>query len=121
MDFMANKALMIGVGIFITLAIASGVLMIVDNIRQIYSQVYETDTNITSRFGEYDKYENSELLGIDLINAVKKYKNNSNVKIYLGSGTRNPITNTASINKSAKYRCTVNQSGDVIELHFTRY
>ena len=81
MDFMANKAIMIAVSIFITLAIASGVLMIINNIQLIYGQVYETDTSITNQFSEFDKFDNSDLLGIDIENAIRKYQGNKLVII----------------------------------------
>ncbi len=75
MDNITNKALIIAVGIFVTIAITSGILASINEMKDIYKQVYETDTSITSRFSEFDKYDGTIMNGIDLYNAVKKYNN----------------------------------------------
>ena len=118
MDFMANKALLIAVGVFITLALTSGVLMVIDNIRIIYSQVYETDTNITSNFSEFDKYDGSEFLGIDLKNTYKKYKDNNIVNVYYGDTLIND-NNVDSISNETKLKSTLVENGDIKEIHFS--
>ena len=49
----ANKAIMFGVGIFVTIMIISGIMFIFSQMQEIYKQVGSTDTTITSRFGKY--------------------------------------------------------------------
>lgn len=122
MDLMANKALVIAVGIFITLALASGVFMVIDNIRLIYSQVYETDTNITSQFDEFDKYDNSYFLGIDLINTYKKYKDNRLVEVYYNDylmydGMFNILKENNEFLK-VKLKSMVEDDGDIKKIKF---
>lgn len=73
MENSANKAIMIGVGIFVTVAITSGILFSINQMKNIYSNVYETDTSMTSRFSEYDAFDNTIVTGVDVINAINKY------------------------------------------------
>ena len=73
MENSANKAIMIGVGIFVTVAITSGILFSINQMKNIYSNVYETDTSMTSRFSEYDAFDNTIVTGVDVINAISKY------------------------------------------------
>lgn len=73
MDSITNKALIIAVGVFVTIAITSGILLTINQMKDIYSKVYETDTNITNRFDEFDAYENAEKTGIEVANAFSKY------------------------------------------------
>lgn len=75
MENSTNKAIVIAVGIFVTVAITSGILFSINEMKNIYSQVYETDTSITSRFSEFDAFDGTVVTGVDVINAVKKYGN----------------------------------------------
>lgn len=74
MENSTSKAIMIGVGIFVTVAITSGILFSINQMKDIYSKVYETDTSITSRFSEYDAFDGTTVTGVDVINAISKYK-----------------------------------------------
>ncbi len=68
-----SKAIMFGVGIFITMIIVSGVIGIFSQMQEIYKQVNETDTSIASRFGKYAMYDNTTITGMDVINCANKY------------------------------------------------
>ena len=74
MENSTSKAIMIGVGIFVTVAITSGILFSINQMKDIYSKVYETDTSMTSRFSEYDAFDGTTVTGVDVINAISKYK-----------------------------------------------
>ena len=54
----ANRALMFGVGIFVTVIIISGIMFIFSQMKGVYKQVNSTDTSITARFGKYASYDN---------------------------------------------------------------
>ncbi len=69
----ANKAIMFGVGIFVTIMIISGIMFIFSQMQEIYKQVGSTDTTITSRFGKYAPFDNTEVTGLDIINCANKY------------------------------------------------
>ena len=69
----ANKALMFGVGVFITVIIISGIMFIFSQMQEIYKQVGTTDTTITSRFGKYSSYDNTKVTGLEVINCANKY------------------------------------------------
>lgn len=85
MDYMSNKALIIAVSLIVTMAIASSVLLIINQVTTIYGQVYETDTSIQNTFDEFDSYDNTEKTLLEFLNTVKKYRNNSNVTIRYNS------------------------------------
>ena len=81
MDEISNKALSIGIAIFITVIIASGVFYVISQIKDIYGQVYNTDIALQNSFSEFDSYDNTKKTGIDVLNAVKKYLDNPYVVI----------------------------------------
>lgn len=85
MDYMSNKALIISVSLIVTMAVASAVLLIINQVTTIYGQVYETDTSIQNTFDEFDSYDNTEKTLLEFLNTVKKYRNNSNVTIRYNS------------------------------------
>ena len=87
MDYMSNKTLIIAVSLIVTMAIASAVLLIINQVVTVYGQVYETDTSIQSGFDEFDSYDNTQKTALEVLNTVKKYKNNSLVSVVDESGT----------------------------------
>ena len=54
MDEISNKAISIGVAVFITIIIASGVFYVINQIKDIYGQVYNTDIALQNSFSEFD-------------------------------------------------------------------
>lgn len=85
MDTLVNKPFLIGVAIFITLAITSGILIVFNSVYEIYQKVYTTDISVSSKFGEYAMYEGTVMSGLELYNTVKKYNNNMYVSVYVNS------------------------------------
>ena len=85
MDVISNKAIMIGVGVFVTIMITSAIILIMGQVKDVYSGVYKTDVSIQNMFGEYDMYNNTYKTGIDLLNAAKKYNGNSLVTVMFES------------------------------------
>lgn len=81
MDNSANKALTIGVAVFITIMITSAILFILGRMQEVYSRVYETDISIQNQFDEYDAFDSTTKTGIEVYNAVKKYVGNQFVTI----------------------------------------
>lgn len=92
MDLMSNKAIVIAVGIFVTLAIASGVLMVMDGIREVYQDVYSTNISLSSQFNEYDAYDNAKKTKVELLNTAKKYRDNAAVVVKLNETVINNQT-----------------------------
>ncbi len=85
MDSSANKALTIGVALFVTIIVTSGVFLTLNQMKDVYSEVYETDISIQSRFGEYEAFDNTSKTGIEVVNAINKYVNNYLVTIKIGN------------------------------------
>ena len=81
MDNSANKALTIGVAVFITIMITSAILFILGRMQEVYSRVYETDISIQNQFDEYDAFDSTTKTGIEVYNALKKYVGNQLVTI----------------------------------------
>ena len=81
MDNSANKALTIGVAVFITIMITSAILFILGRMQEVYSRVYETDISIQNQFDEYDAFDSTTKTGIEVYNDVKKYVGNQFVTI----------------------------------------
>lgn len=81
MDNLSNKALLIGASLLVTIIITTAVIGIIGQIQEVYAQVYTTDVSLRNQFGEYDMYNNSKKIGVDLKNAVNKYLNDPRVTI----------------------------------------
>ena len=99
MDEMSNKALLIATGLFVTLIITSSVLFILDQIKNIYSQVYETNISLQDRFNEFEEYDNTTKTGIDVLNTVKKYRDVNNVNIVVIKDTNKDTLDTVDLKK----------------------
>lgn len=122
MDNITNKALIIAVGIFVTIAITSGILVSINEMKDIYSKVYETDTSITSRFDEFDSYDNTTKTGIDLLNTANKYMKSSTVTVKLNN---NDIKNSDLLDESivggnVKYNVTVEKKDPNVTIYFKK-
>lgn len=131
MDSISNRAIMIGVGILITIAITSSILVIIGQIRDIYSSVYETDISIQSSFNEFDKFNNSKKTGVDLLNTVRKYKDEPLVKIYYNGTARNDnagisyietLFNNGTLSYDTSFMTTIEifKGNDKVNVYFTK-
>ena len=99
MDEISNKALLIATGLFVTLIITSSVLFIIDQIKNIYSQVYETNISLQDRFNEFEEYDNTTKTGIDVLNTVKKYRDVNNVNIVVIKDKNKDTLDTVDLKK----------------------
>ncbi len=87
-----NRALTLGVGIFVTLILVSGIITIFTQMRDIYGNVNKSNTSLLSSFDEFSQYNYTEKTGLDVINCANKYYNKDLVVvIYKGQ-----IVNTDS-------------------------
>ena len=114
----ANRALMFGVGIFVTVIIISGIMFIFSQMKGVYKQVNSTDTSITARFGKFASYDNTEVTGLDVINCANKYyKENLVVVEYNGFSVNdenginylNDQYNNGILKYEDKYKSTVEE------------
>lgn len=80
-----NRAIMIAVGLFVTVIIISGIMFIFSQMQEIYKNVDDTDTSITSKFGKYASYDNTTITGLDMINCANKYYSNNLVIVMYGN------------------------------------
>jgi len=90
---LSQKALVIAVGIAISLTITSSILFTLNQITLIYQDVYTTDVSIKNQFSEFAMYQGTEMLGIDMYNTAKKYKDNPMVNVTSGLFNASNIKN----------------------------
>ena len=102
MDYLSNKAILIGAALLVTMAITSAVLFTVNQVIRVYGDVYNTDTSIQNKFGEFDMYDDADKTATDLLNTAKKYKDSNRVYVvYGGTTTKNKYLSN-SLNDDAK-------------------
>ena len=75
----ANRAIMIGVGMFITIIIASSIFSLFSQTKSVFNQVGKTNTDIMKGFGDYPMYNNTKITGLDVINCANKYYEDSTI------------------------------------------
>ena len=75
----ANRAIMIGVGMFITIIIASSIFSLFSYAKSVFNQVGKTNTDIMKGFGDYPMYNNTKITGLDVINCANKYYEDSTI------------------------------------------
>jgi len=92
-EVLSQKALVIAVGIAISLTITSSILFTLNQITLIYQDVYTTDVSIKNQFSEFAMYQGTEMLGIDMYNTAKKYKDNPMVNVTSGLFNASNIKN----------------------------
>lgn len=74
MDYILQKALLIAVGVVIALIIISSVLFVYDEIVKIYTTVDKVDIRLVAIDDEYAKFDNNIMRGVEILNAIKRYK-----------------------------------------------
>lgn len=119
MDYMSNKALIIAVSLIVTMAVASAVLLIINQVTTIYGQVYETDTSIQNTFDEFDSYDNTEKTLLEFLNTVKKYRNNSNVTIRYNSIDHTTVEEKDKVIENLKKYLKIEKDNEKISIDTT--
>lgn len=74
MDYIMQRALLIGIGIVIALIVVSSVLFVYDEIVKIYTTVDKVDIRLVAIDDEYAKFDNNIMRGVEILNAIKRYK-----------------------------------------------
>ncbi len=80
-----NRAIMIAVGLFVTVIIISGIMVIFSQMQEVYKNVNSTDTSIVGKFGKYASYDNTTITGLEMINCANKYYKDRNVIVMYGN------------------------------------
>ena len=79
MSEISNRAIVIAVGVLVTIAITSSVLMVMGYFKDIYSEVKNTDISLRKMFNEFDPFDGTEITGLDILNGYNKYRNDPTV------------------------------------------
>ena len=78
MDFITSKAMIIAVGIFVTVIITSSVFIILGYVLDIYGNISKIDYAYLTNIDDYSRYNEVTLNGVDILNMCNKFKNNKN-------------------------------------------
>lgn len=134
----AQKAIMIGVGLFITIIIIAAVMLITGAGQDLMNQGMGELSNISDSLSRqlYADYADGEFSGSQVISAIKKYAG-SDVKVYLGAtaanetdgvytgGTEYTATNmggaASKVASTAKYKSSVIvKDNKVVAINFVK-
>lgn len=116
-----NRAIMIAVGLFVTVIIISGIMFIFSQMQEIYKNVDDTDTSITSKFGKYASYDNTTITGLDMLNCANKYYSNNLVIVMYGNIQLNTnegieYLNNEFENENIKYENSYSSTVEEVEV-----
>lgn len=83
----AQKAIMIGVGLFITIIIIAAVMLITGMGQNLLNKGTDKVSGISSQLDmtELEAYDNTKVTGAQVSSVVKKYWNDANIIVYVGS------------------------------------
>lgn len=73
MESNVSKALVIGTGLLVSIGIVTASLTVINTYTKSYQLIEDQKIGIVGGFGELEKYNNTELVGMDALNAAKKY------------------------------------------------
>lgn len=119
----AQKAIMIGVGLFITIIIIAAVMLITGMGQNLLNKGTDKVSGISSQLDmtELEAYDNTKVTGAQVSAAVKKYWTDANIIVYVGdncttstglsskptvatNGTKATTDPTGIVNNSAKHK-----------------
>lgn len=132
MDEIGNKALVIAVGLFVALGIIGYIVVAFTTSKQIFGVFDQQTRSAVEIFSdEFAKFDSTDLIGMDVINALKKYDSNDKVIIVINGTiyTTNAekenawqalknASPQASI-KMKKYKATYTQEGVKTTINFS--
>ena len=135
----AQKAIMIGVGLFITIIIIAAVMLITgmgqDMLSSGTKQITEISDNLSKQL--YNDYDGKEgILGSEVISVIKtNYNKNGGIRMVVCENTGNKVFDTkpdageankigsvsSKVSVGAKYKCEVTLTDNrVTEMKFTK-
>ena len=81
----AQKAIMIGVGLFITIIIIAAVMLITGMGQNLLNKGSDKVSGISSQLDmtELEAYDNTKVIGSQVSSVVKKYWNDANIIVYV--------------------------------------
>lgn len=92
MDDITTRAIVIGVNVFVTLAIVSLVIVMFFQMQEIYGVVASTDNSIYNKFDDfYSMYNGKVETGIGLLNTIKKYEDSNDKQVVITYPNSNKI------------------------------
>lgn len=101
----AQKAIMIGVGLFITIIIIAAVMLITGMGQNLLNKGTDKVSGISSQLDmtELEAYDNTKVTGAQVSAAVKKYWTDANIIVYVGDNctTSTGLSSKPSITGSA--------------------
>ena len=95
----AQKAIMIGVGLFITIIIIAAVMLITGMGQNLLNKGTDKVAGISAQLDmtELEAYDNTKVTGAQVASAVKKYWTDANIVVYVKTGTNAECTTSTSL------------------------
>ena len=120
----AQKAIMVGVGLFITIIIIAAVMLITGIGTNLVNKGTNKAGNVAAQLDqtELEQYDNTRMSGAQVLSAVKKYNTDSNIVVYLINGSAKTATtpkriktNSISADSTTNPSCYT-ASGDIEDI-----
>ena len=124
MDDISTRTIIIAVNIFVTLIIVSIIIIMFGQMRNIYGVVGTTDTSIYNTFDDvYSMYHGKKVTGIGLLNAIKKYEDNTqNIEVkYTGSSSVKEWTSNNNAREVDVLKGIMEKEKEYLSLHLGDY
>src|SRR5574344_2840954 len=112
----AQKAIMIGVGLFITIIIIAAVLLITGIGTNLVNKRTTKAGNVAAQLDqtELEQYDNTTMSGAQVLSAVKKYWTDSNMIVYVTYVTTTGTTTVCTTPNSLTTGPATTPAGPVI-------
>lgn len=101
----AQKAIMVGVGLFITIIIISAVMLISSAGQDVIDNSMTEVNNLSDSLSRqlYSDFANSTISGTEVIAAIKKYAGQTGVTIGVGTATKDTNGKVTAVTYTKKY------------------
>ena len=98
----AQKAIMIGVGLFITIIIIAAVMLITGMGQNLLNKGTDKVAGISASLDmtELEAYDNTSVNGSNVVAAVKKYWTDANIVVYVKTGTEAQCTTYTALDSA---------------------
>lgn len=113
----AQKAIMVGVGLFITIIIISAVMLISSAGQDVIDNSMTEVNNLSDSLSRqlYSDFANSTMSGREVIAAVKKYAGQSGIKIGEGTATKDGTGKVTAVTYTTEFKANnAGSAADVI-------
>ena len=123
MDEISTRAIIIGVGLFVTMTIVTLFIATYTQVQNIYGIVINTNNSIYDMFSDiYSMYSGKTENGIGLLNTIKQYEKDTKVVIeYINSESIRSEVSSMSKQKEADYLKNIMEANEIANSNVREY